>query len=427
MKKVLIITYYWPPAGGPGVQRVLKFAKYLPEFGWQPIVLTVANGNYPAIDESLVNDIPAECKIYKTNIFEPHLLYKKFTGKKSTYNIPTGVLNKTEHETFREKFSKWIRLNLFIPDARIGWLPSALRMGKTIIEQENIDIVFTSSPPASVHLIAKKLSQKYGLKWITDFRDPWLELSSYQDRPRSAVTKYIDGKLEAKVLNNADTVVSISPEIINLFKQKVGEKNFKIIYNGFDKEDFKDLVQKKSDIFTITYTGFLSNRRLPKPLIPALKKLKDKKIDFRLQMIGRTCNEFKDIVEQNNLLDKTIFTEYVQHKKALGYLINSDVLLLVIDDLPNNTGFLTGKIFDYFGCRKPIFAIGPTNGDANKLIMETNSGKMVDYNDFDGAYQLILEMYKDWKVCKNKFKFIVDKFERKEQARQLVHTFEEMA
>ncbi|MDA3871426.1 MAG: glycosyl transferase family 1, partial [Candidatus Marinimicrobia bacterium] len=171
MKKVLIITYYWPPAGGPGVQRVLKFAKYLPQFGWQPIILTVKNGEYSAIDESLIKEIPKECIVYKTKTFEPYNLYKKFVGKKKDEKLPTYILNTNKNDNLNNKIAKWIRANLFIPDARIGWISHIVREGMKIIEKENPDIIFSSSPPHSLQIGAKKLAKKSGLKWVADFRD----------------------------------------------------------------------------------------------------------------------------------------------------------------------------------------------------------------------------------------------------------------
>ena len=206
MKKVLIITYYWPPLGGAGVQRVLKFAKYLPEFGWQPIVLTVENGDAPVIDKSLFTDIPKECKIYKTKAFQPYNIYKKFTSKPADEKIPSDVLIK-KNNSLKEKLSNWIRLNVFLPDAKVGWIPFAFKEGLKIINKENIALIFSSSPPHTVQLIAKKLAKKTGLKLIADLRDPWMELIHYQANKRAFFAKFIESKLERGALDSAEEII----------------------------------------------------------------------------------------------------------------------------------------------------------------------------------------------------------------------------
>ena len=272
MKKVLIITYYWPPAGGAGVQRVLKFAKYLPQFGWQPIILTVENPDCPVIDNSLLKDIPPECKVYKSKALEPFEIYKKLIGKNKFDKIPSDVLARTKNLTITEKLSKWVRLNLFIPDAKIGWKYYAIKEAKKIIEQEKIDVVFSTSPPQTVALIAKSVANKNKLKWIADFRDPWMEIVHYQNVKRNGITKFIDRKLEKSVLRKADVLVTISADIVNLFKTKVGKKNYAIIPNGFDESDFLKIDKNKNSNFTIAYTGVITKTRVPYALFSALKK-----------------------------------------------------------------------------------------------------------------------------------------------------------
>jgi hypothetical protein len=209
MKKVLIITYYWPPAGGPGVQRVLKFVKYLPELGWQPLVLTVKKGEYPAIDETLAKNIPPECKVFKTNIFEPSDLYKRFLGMDDKAKIPTAVLA-DNNPGLKKQIANLIRLNFFIPDAKIGWKKFAVEEGLKIIETEKPDLIFSSSPPPTVHLIAKKLAAKTNLKWVADFRDPWTDIHYYEKQPRLFFAKYLDRKYGVYAgFNRAATLLSL--------------------------------------------------------------------------------------------------------------------------------------------------------------------------------------------------------------------------
>lgn len=427
MKKVLIITYYWPPAGGAGVQRALKFAKYLPEFDWQPIILTVENPDCPVYDETLKKDIPENCKVYKTNALEPFGLYKKLTGKDPSYKIPSDVLNKTKNLSLSEKISKWVRFNLFIPDAKIGWKYFAIKKGKEIVKNEKIDIVFSTAPPPTVALIGKSISKDCNVKWVADFRDPWMEIVHYQNVKRNSITKFIDSKLESSVLNNADALVTISEDIVNLFKSKVGEKKYSIIPNGFDETDFKQIDSVKNDFFTIAYTGVITKTRVPSVFLKSLNKFVNSSINKKIKFViaGNTCPEFKEEIEKNNLNDVYEEKGFLPHHESTEILQKADLLLLIIDDVPNNKGFLTGKIFEYLGAKKPIFAIGPKDGDANKIIINTNSGKMVDYKDSDETYMLIKEMYENWETNNFQYKFNVEQYSRKNQAKQLAEIFNE--
>jgi len=425
MKKVLIITYYWPPAGGAGVQRVLKFAKYLPQFGWQPIILTVENPESPVIDETLKKDIPRECIVYKTKSLEPFNLYKKLTGKSEDYKIPTNIL--AESKSLKEKISKWIRMNLIIPDAKIGWKHYAVKAGKKIIKEEKIDLILATSPPHTVQLIAKKLAKSTGLKWIADFRDPWLEMLRNQDNERNVLTKYFDSKLEKSVLQKAGILISISPDMAKLLVTKTNGKKYYVIPNGFDETDFTKIEKVSNKNFTIAYTGIINNTRVPFVFLKALQKLiyEDKLKNIKFVIAGRTCNEFVAEVQKNNLQNFVEEKGFIPHNQSTIILQQADLLLLVIDNIPNNKGFLTGKIFEYLGARTPIFAIGPVNGNANEIIKNTNSGEMVDYSDENMAYQLLKKMYENWNANTISYKFEVEQYSRKKITESLANIFNE--
>lgn len=427
MKKVLIITYYWPPAGGAGVQRVLKFAKYLPQFGWKPIILTVDNPDCPVIDESLLKDIPPECKVYKTKAIEPFEIYKKLTGKEKSYKIPSDVITKSTNLSLTEKISKWIRINLFIPDAKIGWKYFAVKEGLKVIRKEKVDLIFATSPPHTVQLIAKKLAKFTKLKWIADFRDPWMEILHYQNINRNCITKTIDENLEKRVLQKANSIITISEDIVNLFKSKVGEKKYFVIANGFDESDFQTVKKDKSDIFTIAYTGIINKTRVPYVFLSALRKIiNDEKIsNIRFIIAGKTCIEFINEVKKLEIENYVEEKGFLPHHASTYILQNSDVLLLVIDDVPKNSGFLTGKIFEYLGTKKPIFAIGPVNGNANEIIKKSDCGKMLDYKDEEGAYNLLKEMYNNWLKNSFNYKFDVEEYSRKNLTKKLSQIFDE--
>jgi len=231
MKKVLIITYYWPPAGGPGVQRALKFTRFLPRNGWIPIILTVKNGDYPAMDKSLAGPV-SDLKVFHTSSIEPFRLYKLFTGRKQDESIPTFVLNQGQSERFSDRLSKWIRANLFIPDARIGWMPFAVQKGMKLIRDENIDLIFSTSPPHSLQLIAGSLAKKSGLPWISDFRDPWTEAFWTSGR-LNKFSRWLNNRFESNVFRRADLMVTVSPGLSSFFYNK-HQKQSEIIYNGFE-------------------------------------------------------------------------------------------------------------------------------------------------------------------------------------------------
>ena len=428
MKKVLIITYYWPPAGGAGVQRALKFAKYLPEFGWEPIILTVENPDSPTEDKSLLDDIPKECKVFKTKSLEPFNLYRKFTRKKSGENIPGDILLNDTDKSIKNKLTKWIRVNLFIPDAKIGWKNYAVKKGLEIIEAENIDLIFTTSPPQTVALIGRDLAKRSGVKWIADFRDPWMEIVYYQNLNRTKLTKAIDSSLEKKVMKNADAIITISEDMANLFRRKAKDQNVFVIPNGFDETDFDSLEYERNDKFTIAYTGSMSIDRVPYSFLKALNRLinVDGIINIQIKLAGRFCPEFSEEISRNNLSEFISIQSFVPHKESTKILQTSDALLLVIDNVLNNKGFLTGKLFEYMGCKKPIFALGPIDGDANKIIMDADAGVMVAYDDNEGAYQLLKIMYENWKNDRSIYKFNVDKFSRKNLNKELTKAFKEI-
>jgi len=478
MKKVLIITYYWPPAGGPGVQRVLKFAKYLPEFGWQPIILTVKNGEYPAHDESLFSDIPKECKVYKTPAIEPFSLYKKFTGMSSDEAIPVAAL--TEQKiSWKKKLAHWIRLNLFIPDARIGWIPFAVKAGKHIIENEKPDIIFSSSPPPTVHLIAQKLAKWSGIKWVADFRDPWTEIYHQDLIKKNKFAHYIDQKLEKKILTNASRISTVSMHIADSFQKKLIRfkkffviangyddadfisntvnkfdkftstvsmhiadsfqkklmrfKKFLVIANGYDDADFISNTVNKFDKFTIAYAGKINHQQNPEVLWKICAEIINKNNEFRnnfnILLMGNITQLVHSSLRNNNLSKYTTYLGYVKHKKALEMLKRSTLLLLLIPNTRKNRGIVTGKLFEYLAMNNFILGFGPPDGDAAHILNTTGTGKMFEYSDGEVVQNLISDLFKKWKkntsIPLNSHN--ITQFSRKNLTKKLVHTFKNLA
>ena len=406
MKKVLVVTYYWPPAGGPGVQRVLKFIKYLAEFGWQPIVLTVKCGEYHAIDESLDDEISETVKIYKTNAIEPHKLYKKFSGMKQTENVPYGVLVE-KNISWKKRLSFWIRANLFIPDARIGWIPFAVKKGKKIIENHKIDVIFSSAPPPTVHLISKKLSKWSGIKWVADFRDPWTGIYYFEDYNRLAISKKIDEALERSVLKSADAVSSVSNlDVEEDYVLKVPNKQkYFYIPNGYDESDFKDYsvsdsFHSNSNKFNIMHLGTVSEERNPKNLFKAIKKLNNNKLinqeNFSVTFVG---NIEPSIIEEymNHNIEKYItLIPYVSHEKIFTYMKGCTILLLLITNTNRNKGIVPGKTFEYLRSGKPLLVFGSVDGEVANIVNKTKAGNVINYEDFNSTYKYLEMLLKDF-------------------------------
>lgn len=428
MKNILIITYYWPPAGGAGVQRVLKFAKYLPQFGFRPIILTVPKPDSPVDDETLLKDIPTEAKVYKISGFEPFSLYKKFTGKKIDEKIPADILQKSS-KSIKEKLASWIRFNVFIPDAKIGWYFRAVKYGLEIIQKERIDIIFSSGPPHTTALIAKKLAKITRIKWVADFRDPWLEIVYYQQIKRNRITLAIDKHLEKSVLRQADFVTTVSEDIKLLLLEK-GAKVVKVIENGFDESDFGFSASErntKNEYFTIAYTGGMSVDRVPFTFLQILPRFVDEiSSQIRFVFAGKFCSEF--VNEINRLKISYLFEiqNFVTHQESITILQNSDALLLVVNNVQNNLGIVTGKMYEYLAAKKPILAIAPTKGDASKILTETKSGKSIDYSDEEETFNLLSEFYSNWKEGKNTFSFDSNYHTRKNKTAELSQIFMEL-
>ena len=404
MKKVLIITYYFPPSGGAGVQRILKFVKYLPEFGWEPVVLTVKeDADFPARDPSLSTEIPPGIQVYRTPIFEPYNFYRKFTGQKK--ESPTDIANLTQEKkgSLADRLSDGIRATFFIPDARCFWKQFAVKKGLQIIREQTMDLLFSSAPPYTCHLIANALKKKTGLPWIADFRDSWVGWLSTPSR--WFLPRMMDGYFERSVLEKSDRIVTVTQgvkEDLLSRNPQINSKKWRLITNGFDSEDFKSFPKHlKDDVFTLTYTGSLYGNRNPRILIEALGALLEERAEIRktvrLQFVGRVEDRLKK--DFSHLGDVIEVIPYVPHTESIRYLLNASALLLVIDDAPQNRGILTGKLFEYIGARKPILALAP-EGEAADLIRQLNVGRVVSPTDTMKVKDNLLDYYTQWKEGK---------------------------
>ncbi|HSH51250.1 MAG TPA: glycosyltransferase family 4 protein [Bacteroidales bacterium] len=399
-KRVLIITYYWPPSGGAGVQRWLKFAKYLPEFGWQPVVYTPDNGEVPVTDESLDKDISPETIVIRKKIWEPYDWYKKFVGQKKDEKINVGFLSEQEKPKIIEKISVWIRGNLFIPDARKFWIKPSTKFLSKYLSNHKIDAIISTGPPHSMHLIALKLQNKFKIPWIADFRDPWTNIDFYDDL---LLTKRSDKKhrrLEKSVLQMADCVLTVGKTLGDELKQ-LGAKKVEVITNGFDELDYQDKKIKPDKKFSIVHIGSMPKSRNPVSLWKVLSKLVKNNADFRndleVKLVGKCDFHLNQSISDFGLSNYVKKVDYVAHSTLGNIQKSAQVLLLLINNTQNAKGILTGKFFEYLAAKRPILAIGPIDGDVAKILKETHAGAIVDFNDFTTLEKIVNNYFEKYK------------------------------
>lgn len=397
MKKVLIITYYWPPAGGPGVQRWLKFVKYLPDFGIQPVVYIPENPTYPIIDEELVSEVSEKAIILKKSIFEPYGFASIFS-KNKTKKFSSGIIPNQKKQSLAEKFFLWIRGNLFIPDARVFWVKPSVNYLEKYIEENQIDTIITSGPPHSLHLIGLGLKEKLSVKWFADFRDPWTTIGYHNKLKLSASASKKHKDLESKVLNSADKILVTSNTTKKEF-EALTTKPIEVITNGFDVEKVEK--QTLDEKFSLAHIGSFLSERNPRILWKCLKELAkenaDFKKDFELKLIGAVSQEVLDAISEFKLDKYVNNLGYVSHKTAVEHQRKSQVLLLIEIDSEETKSIIPGKLFEYMVSERPIIAIGPEGSDFAEIIQNTNTGIFVKYDEIEKLKASILKYYEEFK------------------------------
>lgn len=395
MGKVLIITYYWPPSGGSAVLRWLKFTKYLRDFGWEPVIYTPENPEAQEIDESLLKDIPGNLKELKTKIYEPYRLFKWITGKKQTERLGVALMSDKKKPGLTSKISLWIRSNFFIPDPRIFWIRPSIKYLCKYLQQNPVDVIISTGPPHSMHLIALGLKKRLGIKWIADFRDPWTNIDFYRDLTLTRLADRCHKKLENKVLHHADQVITVSPGMTREFKS-MGIHQVITITNGFDAEPLENR-GTTSDKFTLLHLGSMPKSRNPEILWKVIAELTNENSRFasnlQIRLIGKSDQIIRESIQNYALQDYVSFEEFIPHDQTLNVLSGASVLLLFINNSPNAGGILTNKFFEYLSAYRPVLALGPTDGDAAVILAETGAGKIFGYNDTTGLKIHLLSMF----------------------------------
>ena len=400
MKKVLIITYYWIPSGGAGVQRWVKFAKYLRQYGWEPIIYTPKNPEYPSIDHSFEKDIPTDITVLKTPIWEPYNVYRNLTGKKNQA-INAGFISENKKQGWKDKLSIWIRGNFLIPDPRRFWIKPSIRFLSDYLNENPVDAIITTGPPHSMHLIGMGLKKSFPLlPWVADFRDPWTNIDFYKDLNLTWLADKIHHKLEREVIQNADTVLVVSRGMEEEFAP-MKPKKLQVITNGYDESDVQVGTLALDGRFSISHIGTLNAARNPRIVWKVLSEICAENVDFKkdlqIQLVGKVDFSVLEDLQSYGLQEQLLKIDYLSHSEAIAKQNSSQVLMLLINQSGNAKGILTGKFFEYLAAKRPILAVGPTDGDAAVVLNETGAGVMVDFADEQAAKPAILKYYNQYK------------------------------
>lgn len=393
MKRVLIITYYWPPSGGSGVQRWVKFAKYLPKEGWQPVIYTPENPELTTIDKTLAAEIPPEAEIVKTHIFEPYGIYRKLMGKGSSTDLKAltsagsdgNEVNPVNggKKSWKQKLSLYIRGNFFIPDPRIMWVRPSVKFLKSYLKKHPVDAIVSTGPPQSMHLIGLELSKATGLPWLADFRDPWTKIFYFKHLELTPRSEAKHQALEKKVVDGATRVIAVSPMVKKDF-EAITSTPVELITNGFDEEDFNDPFEA-DEYFNITHTGLFASDGDPEILwkVLAAKCQEDKEFRklLRIRLVGKTDQEIVNSIEAAGLGPNLVNLGYQSHEVAVREQRNASVLILPLRKEPEYEAVLPGKLFEYLASRRPILGIGQTDGAMAQVVRNTGSGIVYDWNE----------------------------------------------
>lgn len=432
---VLIISYYFPPSGGPGVQRVLKFTRYLPDSGWRPVVLTVPeDAHFPARDETLMKDIPEAATIYRAPIVEFYDLYRKITGRAgSGAAVDIDTVQRAD-ESMRERIIRAIRASVFIPDGRVGWMPGGLRTGRVAAEQTKPDVIFATGPPFTCHWLGAKLAAELERPLVLDFRDPWTQANYYPTRPDWA--RRIDERLERACLDRAARVVTVNERIRDDFVSRYPElrpERFAVIPNGFDPADFADIDRRPSPEWTIAHVGSIFTSRVPYGLLAVLEDWlraePELQSTMRFRLIGRICPEMAERVATGPLATITRVEGYVTHRESVQRMVDADLLLLLTNEHLDDPGMITGKVYEYLGSGTPVLALARP-GELSRILERSGGGVAVAPQDRPAILEALRRARQQWQQALGTPRSMTSGaavFSRPRQAAQLAQVLREVS
>ncbi len=428
MKKVLVITYYWPPSGGSGVQRWLKCVRYLRDFGWEPVVYTALDSEYPVIDETLAAQVPAGVEVIRRPIWEPYKLYKRFTGQKKEQRVMSGFLNETKPSLSR-RISMWIRGNVFIPDARRFWIKPSVRFLSQYLREHPVDAIVSTGPPHSMHLIAMGVKNQLGLPWLADFRDPWTNIDFYKELMLSDWADRKHHRLEQAVVTTADRVVVVGNQMREEF-EAIAHRSVDVVTNGYDEADLQPQPKSARDAkFSLIHIGLLNQHRNHEAFWAACAELKTEipgfAEDLVVKLVGKADVSASESIARHGMEAQVELIDYLPQAEAVQQQGRAQVLFLSINDTPNAKGVITGKIFEYLASGRPILCIGPEDGDAAHIIHEAQAGLVAGFKDKAKIKAHIAHFYAQYKADTLEVQSKgVDAFSRKALTGKFAHLLE---
>ena len=434
MKRVLIISYYWPPTGGSGVQRWVKFAKYLPAEGWQPVVYTPENPEQLAIDYTLMSDIPEQTEVIKRKIFEPYSLYRKLLSR-SGHDKEAVEVNpvNAQNKSFLQKAAMWVRGNLFRPDPRCLWINPSVRFLKKYLKEHPVDLIVSTGPPQSMHIIGYRLASATGIPWLADFRDPWTKIFYFKHLSMMPSTERWHHKMEKKVLDNASLVVAVSP-LVQQELQAITDTPVELVTNGFDECDFPDVEDHKTidtgeKDFIITHTGLFAADGNPEALWKVLSDKCNEDEDFKrklkIRLIGKTDCQIIAEINKAGLTENLQDMGYLSHNDAVKEQRKASMLILPLRKEPEYKAVLPGKLFEYIASRTPILGIGQADGAMSMILSQTSTGKVCEWNDSESMKVFINECWNSHLACTSVTSGAdISRFTRKELTGRMVTLFE---
>ncbi len=412
MKRVLFITYYWPPSGKASLHWPLKIMKHLPKYGWQPSVLTVEEDTFSQQDETLSEDISPELKVIRAKSYEPFNIYKKFIGKKEDDQLVTSETISKSNRSLSHRISIWLRMNLFIPDARVGWYFPAVKAAQKLIKDEKIDAIVSVGPPHSTHLIGKKISKKLNIPHVPVFIDPWVDIIYYKDFKRSKITLSIDNHFEKTVLQNAKATVFVTETMQNDYVKKYNfiEGKSNVLYWGYNEEDFERIIVKKEqkEEKVLVHAGNIFSYQNPTNFWKQIKKQIERKNNIRIKFIGTVDPEIKKSIAEEGLNEITEYCGFLPYNEMLKNISEADFLLVCASE-PRH---VPGKLFEYLRTGNPIIAFGNNNEEVRQILENSNAGIMFNYDE-SGE-----EFFNNYKKLKTEPSYVV-KFDRKRISEEL--------
>jgi len=411
-KRILIINYYWPPCGGPAVQRWLDFANRFATDKFEVHILTVSpeTATFTSIDQSLVKEINSSIKVHHADASDYFWLYKKFLGKGK---VPGNALADEDNPNVLKKIARFLRGNFFLPDPRRGWNANAKKEALSIIKQDKIDIIITAGPPQSTHLIGLDIKRQFpNLFWIADFHDYWTDVFFLDKFYRTRLARWVDRKYEKSVLISANHVLTHTDYGQKLYYDKVkGERTPKfisVVRMGYDEQKFRNFEKTEpSTSFKITYTGTLADYYDPECVLDALNDIVGLKngLDFELHLVGIISPKIKAYIEKTNLKKKTFFHGYIPHKESIRILFSSNLLLLFNPNVKNDIGIVPGKIFEYMATGIPILSISSHGSENEKLLEKHKAGVNFERSELKELTKYFIELFERWSTSTKKISF----------------------